>query len=90
MPEQQFRTYLLMLKHKTCQLTWTGGKPSEGERACISDITFYIDKGMVYVQNHASNSLQNRSHTQYYVDQIRYLKPCIHTLYGSNSKPSHS
>lgn len=78
--EHVFRTYLLRLKHKTCQMTWTGGKPSEGERACISDIAFYIDKDMVYVQNHASSSMQNRSQTQYFVDQIRYLKPCLDTF----------
>ena len=84
-PEKQFRTYLLMLKHKTCQLTWTGGKPSEGERACISDIAFYIDKNMVYVQNHANNNLRNRSHTQYFVDQIRYLRPCLDTLSGATA-----
>jgi len=79
--EREFRTYLLMLKHKTCQPTWTGGKPSEGERACVSDISFYIDKEMVYIQNHATGGVQTRSHTQYFVDQIRYLKPCLDTLY---------
>eukprot|EP01001_Neometanema_parovale_P001068 NODE_1120_length_1883_cov_76.273864_g1061_i0.p1 GENE.NODE_1120_length_1883_cov_76.273864_g1061_i0~~NODE_1120_length_1883_cov_76.273864_g1061_i0.p1 ORF type:complete len:581 (+),score=153.21 NODE_1120_length_1883_cov_76.273864_g1061_i0:61-1743(+) len=79
-PEHVFKTYLLRLKHKTRQLVWTGGKPSEGERSSIADIGFYIDKDMVYIQNYATLTGKQRSHAQYFVEQIRYLKPCLDTL----------
>jgi translation initiation factor 3 subunit L len=82
-PENMFRMYLLRLKHKTRQLVWTGGRPSEGERLSVSDIAFYIDKDMVYVQNSVNvASQQQRSHAQYFIDQIRYLKPCLETLFA--------
>eukprot|EP00997_Jenningsia_sp_PLL12_P006287 NODE_282_length_1968_cov_118.241793_g235_i0.p1 GENE.NODE_282_length_1968_cov_118.241793_g235_i0~~NODE_282_length_1968_cov_118.241793_g235_i0.p1 ORF type:complete len:470 (-),score=94.42 NODE_282_length_1968_cov_118.241793_g235_i0:154-1563(-) len=54
LPGQVFRTYLLRLKHKTRNLVWTGGRPSQGNYSCTSDISFYIDKDMVYIQNSAS------------------------------------
>jgi len=93
--ELLFGSYLLRLKHKTRQLVWTGGRPIEGERQSVSDVGFYIDKDIVYVQNDVSylpRQQQQRSHAQYFVDQIRYLKPCLDTLarfHASSSAPNN-
>jgi len=47
--EATFRNYLLCFKHKTRMLAWSGGSALSGDWTTSSDVTFYLDKGMVHI-----------------------------------------
>lgn len=44
-----FRVHLHQYKHKTNQLTWTGGTVLEGERVPSADVDFFVDNDMLHI-----------------------------------------
>eukprot|EP00126_Sphaerothecum_destruens_P015082 Sdes_comp8995_c0_seq1m408 len=67
MTEEQFRTHLLLFKHKTRNLVWNGeGSPINGVYHSSSDVDFYIVDDMI----HISDTKVARRYAEYFVRQI--------------------
>ena len=50
MSEDEFRTSILALKHKSTEQVWNGGaSATDGDWASSSDVDFYIEGDMVHV-----------------------------------------
>ena len=68
--EATFREHLQCLKHKSKQLTSSGGAPLAGTETSAADVDFYVEGEVAHV---SSTSLA-RKHTDYFVKQINKLE----------------
>ena len=74
--EATFRERLQCLKHKSHQLTSSGGAPLDGTWQSVAEVDFYVAGEVAHV---ADVSLV-RQHSDYFVKQISKLEEIIHSL----------
>mmetsp|Transcript_44581 Transcript_44581/g.72569 ORF Transcript_44581/g.72569 Transcript_44581/m.72569 type:complete len:537 (+) Transcript_44581:43-1653(+) len=75
--EDDLRTNLLCLKHKSRQLTWVSGTPLDGAWTASSDVDFFVDLDMIHVIEDKSQ----RQHSDYFVSQILRFNELMDSLH---------
>jgi len=71
--EKNLRTQLLCYKHKTRNVVWNAGSPSNGEWASSSDVDFYLEGDMV----HITDTKVTRRYTEFFLRHINKFDEII-------------
>jgi len=74
--EATFREHLQCLKHKSMQLTSSGGAPLAGAFTSVADVDFYVDDSVA----HSAGTSLVRKHSDYFVKQISKLEEIIASM----------
>ena len=74
--EATFREHLQCLKHKSMQLTSSGGAPLAGAWASAADVDFYVESEVA----HTAGTSLVRKHSDYFVKQINKLEEIIASM----------
>jgi translation initiation factor 3 subunit L len=64
---------LLCYKHKTRNLVWNIGSPSNGEWSSSSDVDFYVDGDMIHIQD----TKVTRRYTEFFLRHINKFDEII-------------